>query len=189
MPPEIPHREESIAGYTNIFMHTDRFWLPINPVPVFKDLEDRPFTTLARLLHTEWHERRAGWATVSQSIFTLLLQYLKRWRQEPECHPAVRTLQASIVEHFSDHEFEPASVMRKLPLEENHLRRVFRQTLGLPPQQYLLQLRLEEAARLLRVGGFSIKEVSALAGFRDSYYFSRCFRQRFGCPPSHFTAH
>jgi AraC family transcriptional regulator len=51
------------------------------------------------------------------------------------------------------------------------------------PIEHLWQLRLEEAARLLRETGLGIAEVAYRTGFANPYHFSRRFRQRFGRHP------
>jgi AraC-like DNA-binding protein len=55
---------------------------------------------------------------------------------------------------------------------------------GTTPSAYITEVRLERAARWLRQGPTrSITAIAMSAGFNDSAYFSRCFRNRFGCSP------
>lgn len=62
------------------------------------------------------------------------------------------------------------------------LRRFNRQC-GLPPHQWLTQLRLERALpRVLR--GESLSEVALDLGFYDQAHFSRLFRRTYGVPPA-----
>jgi transcriptional regulator GlxA family with amidase domain len=65
-----------------------------------------------------------------------------------------------------------------------HFRRVFKTSTGLPPQQYLLNLRINRAKQLMEEPGVKLSEVARRAGFDDSYYFSRVFKQKTGIPPS-----
>lgn len=64
------------------------------------------------------------------------------------------------------------------------LARRFRDEVGEPPLRHFLGMRLELAADLLRQGGIAVQAVAARCGFDDPYHFSRCFRRRFGRPPS-----
>jgi len=52
--------------------------------------------------------------------------------------------------------------------------------------QYLIGLRLNEAARLLSSGTHNVKHAAEAVGFSDIYYFSRLFKKRFLCPPSNY---
>ena len=53
------------------------------------------------------------------------------------------------------------------------------------PVQYLLELRMREACRLLRYE-MPISEIALRLHFSDSSYFAEQFRRRFGETPSHF---
>ena len=56
---------------------------------------------------------------------------------------------------------------------------------GLTPNQYLKELRLQEARRLLEIKKYSsVKAVSYSVGYRDVKHFSKNFKKRFGKNPS-----
>jgi transcriptional regulator GlxA family with amidase domain len=57
------------------------------------------------------------------------------------------------------------------------------ESMGIPPARYALELRHQEACRLLIETSDSILEVANACGFDDEFYFSRCFRWRFGNSP------
>jgi len=65
-----------------------------------------------------------------------------------------------------------------------HFRRVFKTSTGIPPQQYLLNLRVNRAKQLMEEPGVKLSDVARRAGFTDPYYFSRVFKQKTGIPPS-----
>ena len=48
--------------------------------------------------------------------------------------------------------------------------------------------RLERAARLLHARAGTVSEVAYAVGFRSVSYFSTCFHERYGVPPSAFRA-
>jgi AraC-like DNA-binding protein len=64
-----------------------------------------------------------------------------------------------------------------------HFARVFRELSGTPPHQFLLSIRLREAARRLREGA-SVTEACYGSGFQNLSHFSRQFTRRFGVKPS-----
>jgi AraC-like DNA-binding protein len=59
----------------------------------------------------------------------------------------------------------------------------FKHYFGQPPISYVICLRMQEAAYLLRDMNLSITEISAKLGYADLYYFSRQFRQHYGMSP------
>jgi AraC-like DNA-binding protein len=68
------------------------------------------------------------------------------------------------------------------------LRRQFQLALGMPPYEWVLQIRLQRARRLLTTTTMRIKEVAAQTGFDDPFQFSRTFKERAGCSPRQFRA-
>ncbi|MDD3927996.1 MAG: AraC family transcriptional regulator [bacterium] len=84
----------------------------------------------------------------------------------------INYLQSHYMEKVSLHDLadtagcSPATLIR-------HFRRQLRRT----PFRYLLELRMEHAARLLATTRLPVGEVGLQAGLDDPYYFSKAFRQ------------
>ena len=64
--------------------------------------------------------------------------------------------------------------------------RLFRHHLHRTPVEYLIGLRLEQGAELLRDTGLSVTEIAYRSGFSDASYFTRRFRERYGCTPKSY---
>lgn len=62
----------------------------------------------------------------------------------------------------------------------------FKARYGLPPHRYLVQLRVEEARRLLRSGA-SIAEAAYAVGFADQSHLTRKFRDILGVTPARYS--
>ena len=71
-------------------------------------------------------------------------------------------------------------------LRRNRFSALYRHCFGVSPHADLQEARLREASGRLLSGGDSIADVASACGFANAYYFSRAFRQRYGCPPSQF---
>ena len=61
---------------------------------------------------------------------------------------------------------------------------VFKRETGSSIIDYLLDVRVDEAKKLLLEGTMSLREISESVGFNDYNYFSRVFKARTGYPPS-----
>ncbi len=67
-----------------------------------------------------------------------------------------------------------------------HLSRMFKEELGMTLSDYITQVRVEEAKRLLRISDFSITEISDHLNFYDSAYFAKVFKKETGITPTKF---
>lgn len=55
---------------------------------------------------------------------------------------------------------------------------------GLSPIEFIRQIRIKKALRLMDDGETSIMEVAYKTGFNDPKYFSRCFKAEMGMSPT-----
>jgi AraC-like DNA-binding protein len=187
-PPAVPHEEESPGGCLEYYTRVDRFLGGGTPVPVLQDASEKPVQRLFELLYAECHVREPGWEAASQMLFDVALGYLHRWLTH-ERRSEVEELKRSLLAHIDDPEFSITSAMDALPLSRDHLRRRFIAATGVTPRDYLIDLRLSRAQRLLAGGGFSIAEIAHMTGFADQRYFSRLFRARTGATASAYRRH
>ncbi len=64
-----------------------------------------------------------------------------------------------------------------------HFTRLFTAHVGSSPTAWLVDLRVKEAARLLRESRLSLKEIATRCGFSDTGFFGKTFAARTGQPP------
>lgn len=67
-----------------------------------------------------------------------------------------------------------------------HFHRVFTAQVGESAVSYVRRLRLERAARKLRMGAVDITEVARAASYESHAAFSKAFKGQFGLSPSEF---
>lgn len=79
-----------------------------------------------------------------------------------------------------------ASCAEELGTHPSHLVRVFSQTYGMAPHQYLVSRRVDAARRML-LGGCSPAEAAVAAGFHDQAHLTRHFRRLLGTTPAAFA--
>ena len=73
-------------------------------------------------------------------------------------------------------------------LSEYHFARMFRESFGMPPHQYVLARRLERARWLLRETALPLGEVALACGFSSASHFSNRFRAAMGGSPGAYRA-
>ena len=77
-------------------------------------------------------------------------------------------------------------IAKLLNLERSYFSTIFKKSVGIPPQQYLNEFRLNKAAKLLIGQHFSVSEAAYATGYTDIVNFSRMFKKQFGMSPSEY---
>ena len=67
-----------------------------------------------------------------------------------------------------------------------HLSFIFKKEAGMSIVEYITDIRMVKAKELMDSGGKKLHEIAGIVGYKDPYYFSRCFRKRFGVSPSKY---
>ncbi|MEK0446049.1 MAG: HTH-type transcriptional activator RhaS [Verrucomicrobiota bacterium] len=93
------------------------------------------------------------------------------------------------VDHLSrnfSQEIQITDLASMVHLSVSQFERRFRALFQMPPMQYLIQLRIENACRQLERSDDSIAEIAGRNGFYDQSAFTRHFRKRLGLTPSQY---
>lgn len=107
-------------------------------------------------------------------------------RTQKKLPTILREAKAYIDASFSDSALSCASAAAAVNVSEVYLRRLFSESLGVPPHAYLTSLRMEKAKALLRRGEGTVEEIAAACGYAGVYYFSAAFKKQTGMPPTVF---
>jgi AraC family transcriptional regulator len=76
-----------------------------------------------------------------------------------------------------------AQLAAEASMSEFHFYRTFKQSVGMPPNQYRLKVRMEKATAMLRYSSIHIDEVAVVTGFADVQSFGKAFKKFFGISP------
>ena len=71
-------------------------------------------------------------------------------------------------------------------LNRSYFGRLFKETMSLSPQQFLIQYRMTKAAQLLKGSRIPVAEVSIAVGYENQLHFSRAFKSVFDISPSEY---
>lgn len=80
--------------------------------------------------------------------------------------------------------FSSEGLAKEVGMSHTSFRRHFKQSTGMSPMQYLLELRLRKAQSLIANTRLPVQTIAAECGFENPLYFSRFFKQRTGLSPS-----
>ncbi|MCI8400316.1 MAG: AraC family transcriptional regulator [Oscillibacter sp.] len=68
-------------------------------------------------------------------------------------------------------------------LNRSYFSKLFRESMGCPPQEFLIRMRLTKAAELMKTTRDSIGDIAAACGYPNQLHFSRAFKKRYGASP------
>ena len=101
-------------------------------------------------------------------------------------------LAAQIEKNACDALFSVEDCIRKLPLNYDYVRKLFKKETGVTPHEYLVNLRMERARAIIsggvtnRYSKYSVSQIAEACGFAEPLYFSRVFKKYFGVSPSEY---
>lgn len=87
------------------------------------------------------------------------------------------------------HYGEPISIARLAALarlSESHFHKIFKRATGLSPMEYLNEIRLSNAKKLLRAGKWGITQIALQCGFNSTSHFSSRFAKKMGLSPKKY---
>ena len=68
-------------------------------------------------------------------------------------------------------------------LDRSYFSKRFKESIGCPPQEFLIRMRLGKAAELMKTTSIPISYIAASVGYPNQLHFSRLFKQRYGVSP------
>ncbi|KRF34516.1 AraC family transcriptional regulator [Paenibacillus sp. Soil787] len=134
--------------------------------PVLEDMESAGWL---RLLIRELGRRNSHQIAVKPTIETDI---------ERQVGQAIRYLELQYTQQVSIED-----LAHTLGYHRTYLCKMFKQSTGLAPMQYLLKVRMERAVQLLETS-MTIDQVASSVGFNDALYFSKQFHKWSGSAPS-----
>jgi AraC family transcriptional regulator len=125
--------------------------------------------------------------TIALSIH--LIRHYSDWQQplrENIGGLSQRSLQKAIAyinEHLAE-ELSIAAIAGELEISQYYFSRLFKQSTGVSPYQYVMRLRIERATYLLRTTSLPISAIATQVGFSNQNQLTIQFRKFVGTTPS-----
>lgn len=165
-------------------------------LPTFQ-ARDAQLEAISTLILTEHQQTLPSNQLYVDSLANILAVNLLR--QHATTQPRVRIYEGGLpqrqlvqvldyVDAHLDHAIKLETLAQLLDISQFHFSRLFKQSVGLTPHQYLTQQRIERAKALLRQTDSAIIDIAFACGFSSHSHLSRQFRQLTGMTPKAYRA-
>ena len=157
---------------------------------------DRAIADFARYFHQELISSSYGGKLYSQSLTLafskhLLEQHSKHSHtlRQPSGRLSSRALK-HVIEYVHEHlgdNLSLSDLAAEVNLSTYHFARLFKQSLGYSPHQYILQNQVERAQKLIEITDKpNLADIGLTVGFHDQAHFTRAFKRFVGTTPRRF---
>ncbi len=92
-----------------------------------------------------------------------------------------------VKKHIAEEDFSIEAFEKELVMGRVQLYRKLKALTGKSPSRYIRSVRLAYAMNLIKEKTGNLSEIAYSVGFSSPQYFTRCFREEFGFPPSDLT--
>lgn len=92
-----------------------------------------------------------------------------------------------MLEHFDDAALSNEILASQSGISEIYFRRLFKEMFGTTPKQYILELRIKKACKLLTESSSNISEIAEACGFSSVYHFCRAFKNITSLTPTEYA--
>ena len=155
-PQYIPHNEKGIRIWEEMYENLSRGYSPENLMNTNLCL----YHLIATFVFSQQQNQNSS--SPEKAIIRETIDYMKNNLDKP-----IR------IEDFAD--------LNKYSV--SHFSKLFRLTTGMSPIEYFIHLKMQKACQLLYTEDSRVKQIAALLGYDDPYYFSRLFKKYMNTSP------
>lgn len=155
-PQYIPHNEKGIRIWEEMYENLSRGYSPENLINTNLCL----YHLIATFVFSQQQNQNSS--SPEKAIIRETIDYMKN-----NLDKTIR------IEDFAD--------LNKYSV--SHFSKLFRLTTGMSPIEYFIHLKMQKACQLLYTEDSRVKQIAALLGYDDPYYFSRLFKKYMNTSP------
>ena len=182
-----------LPGFQTLFVHEPRY-IKKHKFKSKLHLNTEQLNNVAHLLtrmKEEQDSKRPGYRSFIENLLSILIILMCRYYSETTSAKPKSLVHLSSAITFMEQNYSQPILMTELArmvnLGASAFRHSFKYLTGLSPKDYLIRLRIEQAAEMM-VDNSEIKVIDAsiAVGFDNSSYFSRKFKEIIGMTPIKF---
>ena len=164
---------------------------PEDPVPFNLHRKIPDPDLLYKLLEKSIRHSREGFAEKANYWLNAALTELEEFDQStnrplPGCHDARLSEICARIKQSPERDWTVAGLATDCRLSSDHFCKLFKTFTGIPPVEYVINARVEEAQNCLRASSMNVSQIAARLGYSSVYFFSRQFKKKTGLAPREY---
>ena len=125
----------------------------------------------------------------SAAVMSCFYEILGRLAEEEKtgAQPILVPAMDYLGKHISDPSLSNRDLAEQANVSEVYFRRLFKETYGISPRQYILEARIRNAKALLSENATTVTAIAETCGFSSVYHFCRAFKEATGETPTEWA--
>lgn len=118
-------------------------------------------------------------------LFAILIRNNSQQTKPVETDDYIRKAIRYINEKYNTN-INVGNVATYVGLERSYFFKLFKKNMGISPQKYIINVKLNKALELLKSSNFSLNEICYICGFNDYPHFCKYFKKTYFIPPKEY---
>lgn len=156
----------------------------LEQLPAFIEL-DNALAQYVSFLHRQLLQQQGNPSSERQMLLLLIELLKERFGYAVQLDKRIEAVRNYLDQNYSQ-QTSQARLAAIASLSVRQLNEIFRRDLGMTPQQYLVEKRMQRAWQLLTQGRLQVQQIAEQVGYASLAAFSDRFRRHFGHSPRHF---
>lgn len=156
----------------------------LEQLPAFIEL-DNALAQYVSFLHRQLLQQQGNPSSERQMLLLLIELLKERFGYAVQLDKRIEAVRNYLDQNYS-RQTSQARLAAIASLSVRQLNEIFRRDLGMTPQQYLVEKRMQRAWQLLTQGRLQVQQIAEQVGYASLAAFSDRFRRHFGHSPRHF---
>lgn len=188
----VPPLAENVFSASGVRVTLDKALLPFKEVVEIPDDEWGGISHAAAQAAYYFNSDMPKRELILSALGELIVGYCAAFAESENFSPVVKTVRADIERGISDCTYSLEDSLKRLPLNYDYVRKLFKKETGATPHEYLLHERMKLAQGLIlggmsnRYSEYTVSQIAEACGYSDPLYFSRVFKKYFGVAPSEY---
>lgn len=189
--PDTMHMNVTHPDFAGVYLTIDQMPFKIDKILIVPDTESGAIAQCVQQVDYFYQQASFDSIGLIHSYCGVLYNLIASIISFKRISPVIESMKKAIYQNFSDPQFEINDLVEaQSEYNPNYLKKRFKKELGTSPQQFLINVRLNYAAKLLveTVPGnkISVSSIAYACGYEDPLYFSRAFKIHYGASPKAF---